>query len=344
MSDDLLGQDDIDALLSSVGGDIEDDVDTQDQDVGADSKVRPYDPRTQHRIIKERLPKLDMINQRFARMFRSSLFKLIRRNADITTTPVKFESYTRYCSNVPVPNNLNIVSMKPLKGNALFRFPPEMVFMVVDNLFGGDGSFVTRTEGREFTQTEQRIIQRLVNLAARAYEEAWESTFPIKVDYVRSESQTKFANITNSPSEVVVINTYNLDLGTMSVDFEVCIPFSMIEPLRELLSNPINQDGSISSEEWSTRMNKELRDTHVDLVAQFMEIPSQISQVLSLKIGDILPIELPKLIKAGVDGVPVLECGYGSSGNKRALSVHKFLESEGETSKNPMEILKQNTQ
>ncbi len=319
--DDFLVQDEIDALLNSVSGDEENGEQNQ-----GDSRIRPYNPKTQHRIIKDRLHALDMINQRFARLFRISLFNLIRRNADITVDPISFQSYSNYSKYMPVPTNINLVSMKPLRGTGLFVFPPSMVFMVVDNLFGGDGRFVTKSEGREFTSTEQRIIQRMLKLATDAYQESWESIFPLEIEYLRAEMQAKFANITNSPNEVIVNTTFHLDVGNTSSDFHICMPYSMIEPLKDLLTNPADKSQNYGDGSWNTRMSKELKQTDVELVADLVGIPSTISQVLSLKIGDVLPIELPETVTAHVDGVPVLTCGYGSQNEHKALSVEKIIE------------------
>lgn len=320
--EDFLVQDEIDALLNSVSGEEDDD---RPADTGA-SKLRPYDPRTQHRIIKERLHGLDMINQRFARLFRIALFNLIRRNADITADPIRFESYSKYARNVPVPSNINLVSVRPMRGTAIFVFPPNMVFMVVDSLFGGDGRFLTRSEGREFTATEQRIIQRILDLAIKAYEEAWASIHEIQVEYVRAEMQARFANITNSPNEVIVNTTFHLDVGNDIMDFQVCFPYSMIEPLRDVLTNPVDVSAEEGETPFGERVSAELRETQVELVADFIDIPTRISNVLSLKRGDILPVELPKSVRANVDGVPVLEGGFGSRNGRRAISVNHLLE------------------
>src|SRR5699024_5353507 len=170
--DDLLSQEEIDALLNGPGGD----------DHGDDekSRIRPYDPASQHRVIRERLHGLDIINERFARHFRVSLFNLIRRSADITVEGVRYQSYRDFVRNVPVPTNINLITMKPLRGTALVVFPPNLVFMVVDNLFGGDGRFLTKSEGREFTNTEQRIIRRVLTLALDAYQECWQAIYKLE--------------------------------------------------------------------------------------------------------------------------------------------------------------------
>jgi flagellar motor switch protein FliM len=323
--DDLLSQEEIDALLKGVSGD-EESSSSSSQQQSDESRIRPYDPSTQHRVIRERLHALDFINERFARYFRTGLFNLIRRSADITVESVRYQSFSDFSRNVPVPTNLNIVAMKPLRGSALFVFPPNLVFMVVDNLFGGDGRFVTKSDGREFTNTEQRIIQRLLNLAIEAYEEAWKVVYPLDINFLRSEVQSKFANITNSPNEIVVNTKFNLEVGNLASNFQVCMPYAMIEPLRDLLANPINDSNHDQDGTWNKRMASELRQSEVELVAEFAHIPSRIAEVMGLKKGDVLPVEIPERVNAHVDGVPVMECQFGSQNQLRALRVLRMYD------------------
>jgi len=319
--DDLLLQDEIDALLNSVSGES----DSAESGRG-DNRIRPFDPATQHRIIRERLHALDIINERFARHFRISLFNLIRRNADITVEPLRYQSYSNFSRNVPVPTNINLIAMKPLRGSALVVFPPNLVFMVVDNLFGGDGRFLTRSEGREFTNTEQRIIRRLLQLATESYQEAWQSVYPLEVSYLRSEMQVKFANITNSPNEVVVNTTFHLEVGNLSSSFQICIPYTMIEPIRDRLTNPATEINPNNDQSWVRRMAGEIKQTEVELVADFARLPVRISDVIALKVGDVLPFELPGVISANVDGVPIMDCTYGRIGDHRALRVTRMVD------------------
>ena len=322
--DDLLSQEEIDALLKGVSGDDEPSAASASQN--DETRIRPYDPSTQHRVIRERLHALDFINERFARYFRTGLFNLIRRSADITVESVRYQSFSDFSRNVPVPTNLNIVAMKPLRGSALVVFPPNLVFMVVDNLFGGDGRFVTKSDGREFTNTEQRIIQRLLNLALDAYQEAWKVVYPLELSFLRSEVQSKFANITNSPNEIVVNTKFNLEVGNLSSHFQVCLPYAMIEPLRDLLANPINDSNHDQDGTWNKRMASEIQHSEVELVAEFARIPSRIGQVMGLKKGDVLPVDIPNTVSAHVDGVPVMECHFGSQNQQRALRVLRMID------------------
>ncbi|WP_043526237.1 flagellar motor switch protein FliM [Litchfieldella xinjiangensis] len=320
--DDLLSQDEIDALLKGVSG--EEDTAPSADKVG--SRIRPYDPATQHRVIRERLHALDIINERFARHFRMSLFNLLRRSADITVDNVRYQSYSEFARNVPVPTNLNMIAMKPLRGTALVVFPPSLVFMVVDNLFGGDGRFLTKSEGREFTHTEQRIIRRLLALAVDAYQEAWRSVYPLEIDFLRSEMQVKFANITSSPNEIVVNSTFHLEVGNLNSEFQICMPYSMIEPLRDQLSGPLTDSHPEEEVQWNQRMAGEIKHSQIELIADFVDVASTVGRVMSLKVGDVLPIELPEIVTGRVDGVPVMRCEYGSQRGQRALRVSELIE------------------
>ncbi|MGS6401158.1 flagellar motor switch protein FliM, partial [Enterobacter hormaechei] len=231
MADSFLSQDEIDRLLNA-------DTESPDDLHGSmgDAGIKPYDPNTQRRVIRERLHSLEIINERFARQFRMGLFNLLRRSSDITAGNIKIQPYHEFARNLPVPTNLNLLHLNPLRGTALMAFSSGLVFMAVDNLFGGDGRFPTKADGREFTPTEQRVIHRMLTMAREAYEFAWGSIYKIKTEYIRSEIQVKFTNITSSPNDVVVTTPFSVEIGSHRGEFNICIPFSTIEPLRELLS------------------------------------------------------------------------------------------------------------
>lgn len=165
MGDSILSQAEIDALLN---GDSEV-KDEPTASVSGESDIRPYDPNTQRRVVRERLQALEIINERFARHFRMGLFNLLRRSPDITVGAIRIQPYHEFARNLPVPTNLNLIHLKPLRGTGLVVFSPSLVFIAVDNLFGGDGRFPTKVEGREFTHTEQRVINRMLKLALEGY-------------------------------------------------------------------------------------------------------------------------------------------------------------------------------
>jgi len=319
MSDDILSQEEVDALLRGVTGED----DSSDEDVDA-SAVRDYDIGRQERIVRGRMPTLEILNERFARNLRVALFNFMRRNAEISVGPVRVQKYSEFIRNLVVPTNLNLIQMKPLRGTGLFIFDPDFVFLVVDNLFGSDGRYHVRVEGRDFTATEQRIIQRLLDVVFEEYEKAWVPVFPCEFVYIRSEMNTQFANIA-TPTEVVVAYTFKIELGAGGGDFHICFPYSMIEPIRDVLYSTMQADRIEVDNRWTTLMQKQIQHAEVDLVATLGNAKVTLGEILELQLGDIISLEIPEAIIAAVDNVPVLECKYGTLNGQYALRVSKVL-------------------
>src|SRR5690554_1271049 len=198
---DLLSQDEIDALLHGVDEGIIDSE--QDSEPGG---VRSYDLTSQDRIVRGRMPTLEMINERFARYTRISLFNLLRRNADVSTGGVQIMKFGEYIHTLYVPTSLNLCKVRPLRGTSLFVLDAKLVFKLVDNFFGGEGRHA-KIEGREFTPTENRIVQMVLNQVFTDMQEAWQAVIKINFEYLNSEVNPAMANIV-SPSEVVVVSTF----------------------------------------------------------------------------------------------------------------------------------------
>jgi flagellar motor switch protein FliM len=224
---------------------------------------------------------------------------------------------------LPVPANINLMQMKPLHGTALFVFDPKLVFLVVDNLFGSDGRYHFRIEGRDFTPTEQRIIKRLLGVTLESYGAAWQPVYPLNFEYVRSEMHAKLANIV-APNEVIINTTFQIEFGPIGGTLSVCIPYSMIEPIRDLLTNPLQDEVQVDKR-WIKQMTTQVQSADVELLAHFQTLQSSIGALLKLQVGDVLPIEVPESIIATVNGIPVMECGYGTSNNHYALRVNKMV-------------------
>jgi flagellar motor switch protein FliM len=321
MADKFLSQDEVDALLKGVGGDQDD-----DKPAGETEGVRDYNLATQERIVRGRMPTLEIINERFARLVRIELFNFLRRTVEVSVGPVRITKYSDFIRNLVVPTNLNLVYMKPLRGTALMVFDPTLVFLVVDNLFGGDGRFHTRVEGRDFTQTEQRIIQRILNIVFETYSKSWEPVYPIEFEYIRSEMNTQFANIA-TPNEVVVVTTFNVELGPASGEIHFCVPYSMVEPIRDLLTSPLQGEVLGADKRWVKLMTQQVQAAEIEIVADLAKTNMQLGEVLNMKVGDVIPLAIDEAVEAKVDGVPVMLCKYGLFNGQYALRVEKLLRS-----------------
>jgi flagellar motor switch protein FliM len=319
MADNFLSQEEVDALLKGVNGD-QDDAQTQEDVAG----VRTYNLATQERIVRGRMPTLEIINERFARLLRVGLFNFLRRSAEVSVGSVRVSKYSEFIRNLVVPTNLNLVHMKPLRGTALMVFDPGLVFLLVDNLFGGDGRFHTRVEGRDFTQTEQRIILRILDIVFEAYTKSWEPVYPVEFEYIRSEMNTQFANIA-TPNEVVVASTFTVELGSVSGQIHFCMPYSMIEPIRDSLTSSLQGEALEVDKRWIRLMTQQIQIAEVELVASLGTAKVNFDEILNMRVGDIIPLQIPEFISATVDGVPVMDCSYGVMNGQYALKVEKLL-------------------
>ncbi|MCX8145603.1 MAG: flagellar motor switch protein FliM [Azovibrio sp.] len=323
MAGDFLSQEEVDALLKGVTGETDEPEEAQSESTG----VRTYNLGTQERIVRGRMPTLELINERFARYLRIGMFNYMHRNTEVSVGPIRVQKYSEFIRNLVVPTNLNLVSAKPLRGTSLFVFDPNLVFLVVDNMFGGDGRFHSRVEGRDFTPTEQRIIQGLLGVVFAEYSRSWKPVYEINFEYIRSEMNSQFANIA-TPSEIVISTTFTLEFGGATADMHICFPYSMIEPIRDLLYSTMQSDQLSSDKRWISMLRKQLQSAEVELVAQLGSSEITLGQILKLRVGDIVPIHIPELITVEVDGVALMECRYGQQNGQYALRVERFIQME----------------
>lgn len=319
MADNFLSQEEVDALLKGVSGESDDAHPEENK-----SGVRPYNLATQERIVRGRMPTLEIINERFARLLRIGLFNFVHRSAEVSVGPVRVSKYSEFIRNLVVPTNLNLVHMKPLRGTALMVFDPNLVFLMVDNLFGGDGRFHTRVEGRDFTQTEQRIIARMLDIVFENYAKSWEPVYPVEFEFIRSEMNTQFANIA-TPNEVVVATTFTVELGPVSGEMHFCTPYSMIEPIRDRLTSSLQGETLEVDKRWIRLMTQQIQTAEVEIIADLGVAKVTLGDILNMKAGDIVPLTIPETVSAKVDGVPVMECSYGKLNGQYALRVEKLL-------------------
>ncbi len=322
MNQQILSQDEVDALLQGITGESQK-LEQEEVEVGA---VRNYDISSQERIVRGRMPTMEIINERFARNIRIGLFNFIRKSPEIAIGSIKVQKYSAFLREIVVPTNFNIVSVRPLRGSGLIVCDPTLVFAVIDALFGGAGKYHTRIEGRDFSATEQRIITRLVEVITAEYKKAWHGIYPLELDYQRSEMQPQFANIA-TPSEIVVATSFTLEIGDTSGTIHFCIPYATLEPIRDVLYSTIQGDASEPDRRWVNLMKQQITDAKVELIAELATAPATIEQLLAFKVGDFIELDLHQVIQAKVVGVPILDCSYGTSNGRYALKVNQLLAS-----------------
>jgi flagellar motor switch protein FliM len=320
MNQQILSQDEVDALLQGITGESQK-LEPEEQQSGG---IRNYDLASQERIVRGRMPTMEIINERFARNIRVGLFNMIRRSPEISIGGIKVQKFSAFLREIVVPTNFNIVSVKPLRGNGLIVCDPSVVFAAIDALFGGAGKFHTRIEGRDFSPTELRVITRLVEVITTEYKKAWHGIYPLELEYQRSEMQPQFANIA-TPSEIVVSTSFTLEIGDVTGSVYICIPYSTLEPIRDTLYSAMVGDSAEPDRRWVNLMKNQIQSAEVELVAEMAHAPATVEQLLAFKPGDFIELDLDPMIEAKVDGVPVFACHYGTSNGKYSIKIDQLL-------------------
>ena len=324
---DILSQDEIDALLNGVdGGDVE----TESDNELDDGQLSSYDFTSQDRIVRGRMPTLEMINERFSRYFRISLFNLLRRNAEVSVSGVQMLKFAEYVHGLFVPTSLNLVRMPPLRGTALFVLEPKLVFAIVDNYFGGGGRFHTKIEGRDFTLTENRVVRLVLDHIFTDLAKAWNPVMQIDFDYQSSEVNPDFANIV-SPTEVVVVCTFHIELENSGGDLHVTMPYSMVEPIRALLDAGVQSDRSEIDDRWQRSIKHEMKSATVNLHSTFTQTTISLRELNNLKAGDVIPVDLPELVTLEAQDTPIFNGKFGVfNGNCAVKIVNKIVNNHDE--------------
>ncbi len=313
MSAEILDQEEIDALVNGVqSGTV--DVDPRPAE---DVRIaRDYDFSTQTRIVRGRMPTLEMVNERMARAMRLSLFNMLRRSPEISVQGITTPKYAEYVATLAVPTSLNLIRFQPLSGTALMIFEAKLVFALIDVLFGGNGRYA-KIEGRDFTPTENHIIHLLMEQAFAAVEEAWAAVLPARVEFINREVNPNFANIV-SPTEIVVVSRLRVEFEGRGGEIHLTLPYSMLEPLKDTLRAGMQTDRADREERWSQLLRNELEESEVDLVTRLGTATTTVARLIDMRPGDVIPIDFDGQATVLADGIPLF---WGELGQQRGQQV-----------------------
>jgi flagellar motor switch protein FliM len=250
---------------------------------------------------------------------------MLRRSAELSVGGVDMLKFSEYVHTLYVPTSLNMIKIKPLRGTALLVFEPKLVYILVDNFFGGDGRFHAKIEGREFTPTEQRVIQMLMELSFKDLREAWAPVMPVEFEYINREVNPQFANIV-SPTEVVVVSKIHVELEGGGGDIHVTMPYSMLEPIRDLLDAGVQSDRTDIDDRWISAMREEVKNADVEMTSTLTETELSLREVLKMQPGDIIPIDMPDMVTLRAEGISVFRGKLGVSNNQLAVKIVKQAE------------------
>ncbi len=318
----ILEQDEIDALLQGLS---EGDISTTAGGLSDDGTLVSFDLANQDRIIRGRMPVLEIINDRFARIYTNALANTMRKRVEINPISTDMTKFGDFIRSLPVPTSISIFKMEPLRGNGIFVLDSRLVFALVENFFGGAGA-QPKVEGRDFTPIEQAIIDRVIRIALQNMEESWTPVHEIHVDLVRTEINPQFATIV-PPSDVVIIITFEVELENTIGTLTCCLPYTAMEPIRSKLHASFQTERLEIDQTWMNRFKDRIQKTSVEMCVTLGKTEITSTQLLSLEIGDILMLDTDEdgLLKADIEGIRKF---YGIPGRVKGNKAFQIIKEE----------------
>ncbi|HXW68093.1 MAG TPA: flagellar motor switch protein FliM [Dissulfurispiraceae bacterium] len=323
--EDILSQDEVDALLKGISdGEIE--TDKLENTAG----VKAYDFTGQEKIVRGRMPSLDIANERIARSFRLSLSAAIRRMVDVTNVNVTITKFYDFMRGVPFPSSINIFKIEPLRGFGLLVFDASMIFSLIEYFFGGTGKGYYKPEGREFTLIEQKIIHKVVLMFFDDMEAAWKPVHPIKPVYVRSEMNPQFVTIV-TPVDVVIKVEFVLEIEGRLCKAFLCIPYGAVEPIKEKLYSAFATDRDELDVKWLMRLKERLLETSVTMTGVLGTTILPLSEVLALKEDDVLVLDtnVDEDLGVKVEEIVKFRAKFGLHKGYKAVKITKSIQDTG---------------
>ena len=324
----VLSQGEVDALLRGVGdGEIETETDETPED---ESGVVPYDLTSQEKIIRGRLPTLDIINQMFSRLFRNTFSAMMRKSVDVSTVSTDTIKFGDFLRSLPVPSSLHIFRMEPLRGHGLMVVESKLVFAVVDTFFGGDGTKESKITGRDFSSIEIRMTKSVVLSALEDLEKAWRPVHAVTTNFVRSEVNPQFAAIV-PPTDIVLVILFEIEMESISGTLTICLPYAAIEPVIPKLKAQFQSEEMEVDQVWIRRLRTELLATEVELVAELGTSTITPQDLMKFKVGDTLMLgnDVTDPLKLKVEQIPKFKGFPGVSRGNKAVQLTETIEREG---------------
>ncbi len=315
----ILSQDEVDALLRGLSdGEIE----AKPENSASEINVKTFDLANQDRIVRGRMPTLDIINDRFAKIHRIALSGSLRRMLDINVCQAEMIKFGEFIRTLPVPTSLHILKMDPLRGHVLFMIESRLIFNLVDCFFGGSGRGSYKIEGRDFTSIEYRVINKVVKQVLVDMDQAWQPITPVTFNFVRSEVNPQFATII-PPTDVVIVVRYELEMDRMMGRMALVLPYSTIEPIRAKLYASYQSDQLEVDEAWILRLKQLLQDVPVEIMIELGKTSLKGSELVNMEVGDVIMLDsevnLPLTVK--VEGIPKFKANPGIFRGNQAFQI-----------------------
>ena len=324
----VLSQDEVDALLSAVNGGDDDDMMGGSDDLGFDEEeeedenIQTYDLTNQDRVIRGRMPILEIIYERFIRSFRVSLSNSLRKISTISMISTDLLKFGEFVNTLPIPSCMCIMRFNELRGPALLVFESKLAYAIIDSYFGGTDRPFTKIEGKEFTQIELSFMKKVMDLAINDLEEAWAPVYRVDAQYLRTEINPQFVGVV-PPSDVIIATTLEVEFESASGTVMIVIPYATIEPIKQKLSSSYQTDNDISDSIWTQAMKEHIKQADANLIVKLGETSMTVGDLVTMEVGDIIPLnqEASGEVSVEVEGVEKMKCLIGVRKGNRAIQV-----------------------
>lgn len=329
----VLSQDEVDALLSAVSddGDVDGILGGEEQGSGVDlgKNVQPYDITNQDKVIRGRMPILDIIYERFIRSFRVSLSNSLRKISTISIISTDLLKFGEFVNTLPIPSCMCLMRLNELRGPALMVFESKLSYAIIDAYFGGSDRPFSKIDGKEFTQIELSFMKRVMDMAINDLEDAWAPIHKIDAQYVRTEINPQFIGVV-PPSDVIITTTFEVEFESAIGTIMVIIPYSTIEPIKHKLSSSYQTDHDTVDTIWTQSMAGHIKDVGTEVTVKLGETDISVSDLLSLKIGDVIPLskDASSELTVEVESVEKMKCLSGIYKGNRAVQITDILEED----------------
>ena len=326
----VLSQDEVDALLSAVNDDADVDADNElddDFDDDESENIQPYDLTNQDRVIRGRMPILEIIYERFIRQFRVSLSNSLRKISTISMISTDLLKFGEFVNTLPIPSCMAIMRFNELRGPALLVFESKLAYAIIDSYFGGTDRPFTKIEGKEFTSIELSFMKRVMDMAISDLEEAWQPVHKIDAQYVRTEINPQFVGVV-PPSDVIITTTFEVEFESASGTIMVVIPYSTIEPIKQKLSSSYQSENDVVDSLWTQAMHEHVNASEANAIVKLGDTTMTVGDLVGLQVGDIIPLsqEVSGELFIEVEGVKKLQCLAGEYKGNKAVQITKRLQ------------------
>lgn len=338
MSQQVLSQSEVDALLAAVSdGDVATGDSGNKKSGGSggsaskatdDRKIVNYDLTSQDKVIRGRLPQLDVIYEKFMRAFRVSLSSALRKIASITLTSTEFLKFGEFINTLPLPTCMSVLRFGNLRGSALMVIESKLAYALIDSFFGGADRPYTKIDGKEFTPIELSIVKKVVELAIGDLETAWSSVEKIGCSFVRTEVNPQFVGIV-PPTDLVIASTFDVELENASGTISMVIPYATIEPIKQKLQSGFQVESDQTDKKlWTEIIENQLLETNLDIRVSLGETEITLAELMELKEGDVIPLnqDANGEIDINVEGVKKFKGYHGIHHGTVAMQVTSTVE------------------